>query len=108
MWSISEFRISNCGFRISLSDFVPPDIEGYTVATQNPQSEIRNPKFLVNSFNDISLQSRERADIAHSIPGIEFAGWFSFGLVTFEEAWHEEFFCQCRQANSARFTILNN
>ena len=62
----------------------------------------------INAFHDISLKAGEWSYIAHSIPGIEFARWFSFRLVTFEEARHEEFFRQCRQANPARFAILYN
>src|SRR6266511_821134 len=63
---------------------------------------------LVHSFDDISLQARERTNVAYAVPRIEFARRLPFRLVTFEKARHKEFLSQRRQTNSTRFTIVNN
>src|SRR2546425_11034082 len=74
----------------------------------NSRSAIRNPKSLVHSFDYRRLQLCKRPDIAHPIPGIKLAGWFSLRLVTFEKARHEEFLRQSRQTDAARLAIVHH
>src|SRR5437879_504168 len=67
----------------------------------------RQSEMLIHSFDDRRLQLCKRPDIAHSIPRIDIAGWFSLRLVAFEKARHEEFLRQSRQTDAARFTIIH-
>ena len=45
----------------------------------------------VHSFDHRRVQLCKRPDVAHAVPGIKIAWWFSFRLIAFEKARHEEF-----------------
>ncbi len=47
-------------------------------------------KILINAFDDRALETREGADVAHAVPRILVAWWFTLGFVAFEEARHEK------------------
>ena len=48
---------------------------------------------LIDAFDDGALETREGAHVAHAVPRILIAWWFTLGFVALEEAGHEEFFC---------------